>query len=850
MRRFLAPLQLAALLLLAGTPASASFDGTHPLNHLYIPTYDGHGQQVHPSVVHRPEGWNGYEYWMVMCPYTCGSECSENPSVVASHDGLTWIEPPGIVNPLVAGPPCNGYTWVNNDPEMLFVGDSLVIYFLRTENGMYNYTDFRRLASADGVHWTPDEDAPTVLRLQNYPVSPSIVIENGRYYMWYVESLAGCNAGAQTIYRRESADGFDWEEADPVECSMSNSQDIPWHLDVVKDGSHWLMVYPAYPPGSTCGNTKLYYAESLDGLSWTAQWSPIVAPLAGNWDRTQVYRASVVPEDGLLRIWYSARADTCTPHGPWYVGYTAGHIGVENAHAPLTIPTYDDGGQQVHPDVLYTAAGWHGYEYWMAMAPYTCGDPGKTNPSIVASHDGQSWEVPGGLTNPLVPQPAGGVNDDPSLVMRADSLLLYYVETVGSTCRVRRLASADGIHWTAAASAPVMLERTAYLLSPTVVLDGGTYTMWFVSSSAGCTGGASALMRSTSSDGLQWSTPTAFSMLDAQGTIWHFNVKRAGPRYVMVYASYPAGSTCGQTKLYYAESADGATWKSQTSPLLSPSASGWDNGQIYQAGLVVTDHYLHLWYSARASSTCGYGGNPWHVGYAQGTVPDLTPPSATSTLAALVGRSTAAVSWTAPGDDAGVGTAAGYDLRLSTSPITVANFSSATPIATDSPGPAGTRECASVRGLSPCTTYYFALKAVDEAGNWSDLSNVPHPRTRCTGSFEVMCAEDGFRARGVTAEGEADELSLGAPRPNPSRDAVRMDYILPSLAKDAPYELEVFDVTGRRLTRLAGGATRAGHYTAAWDLRDAAGARVARGLYFVRLRLGPAVCVRTVSVIH
>ena len=83
------------------------------------------------------------------------------------------------------------------------------------------------------------------------------------------------------------------------------------------------------------------------------------------------------------------------------------------------------------------------------------------------------------------------------------------------------------------------------------------------------------------------------------------------------------------------------------------------------------------------------------------------------------------LSWTAPGDDGNVGTAAQYDLRYSTSPITDANWQGATTVAgLPAPSPAGSDESVTVTGLNANTTYYFAIKTADEADNWSALSNV------------------------------------------------------------------------------------------------------------------------------
>ena len=75
------------------------------------PTYDGSGQVVHPGIVYFPGGWNGYQYWLVVTPYPGGNAAFENPSILVSQDGVTWIQPPGITNP-IAGPPLVSSTWL------------------------------------------------------------------------------------------------------------------------------------------------------------------------------------------------------------------------------------------------------------------------------------------------------------------------------------------------------------------------------------------------------------------------------------------------------------------------------------------------------------------------------------------------------------------------------------------------------------------------------------------------------------------------------------------------------------------------------------------------------------------
>ena len=110
--------------------------------------------------------------------------------------------------------------------------------------------------------------------------------------------------------------------------------------------------------------------------------------------------------------------------------------------------------------------------------------------------------------------------------------------------------------------------------------------------------------------------------------------------------------------------------------------------------------------------------------------PDVIRPAAANITITTVGDTSVTIAWTAVGDDSLSGTATSYDVRFSTSPITAANWGSAT-AATGEPSPAapGAAQSMQVRGLARQTTYYFALRTQDEAGNLSALSNVPSATT-------------------------------------------------------------------------------------------------------------------------
>jgi chitodextrinase len=115
------------------------------------------------------------------------------------------------------------------------------------------------------------------------------------------------------------------------------------------------------------------------------------------------------------------------------------------------------------------------------------------------------------------------------------------------------------------------------------------------------------------------------------------------------------------------------------------------------------------------------------------TAPDVIRPAPASLAVSAVNDTSATLSWTAVGDDSLTGTAASYEVRYSTAPITAANFASATAVSgVPVPAAPGTPQSVVVRGLSRQVTYYFALRTADAAGNRSALSNVPSATTTDT----------------------------------------------------------------------------------------------------------------------
>ena len=291
---------------------------------------------------------------------------------------------------------------------------------------------------------------------------------------------------------------------------------------------------------------------------------------------------------------------------------------LQNARRTMPIPTYDGSGQVTEPSIIVFDSPWHGFRYWMAFSPYPHGNDSHENPSIVASDDGITWQLPPGLVNPLaLPGPSGYLAD--ATIFHdsdADQLWVYYLEIkpAEKSLRIIKLVSPDGVQWQEQGPSLRVLPYNA--LSPTVEKNANGYSMWTVNSGpAGCSATSATVEVRTSMDGTEWSGPQRVSLEQPGYVVWHINVSYivSKQEYWAAVAGYPDGSDCGHTVLFYLKSLDGVNWISYNRAVLKPSA-GWDNAQIYRSHLLFdpNSNRLRVWYSARDRS------GAWHIGLTEG----------------------------------------------------------------------------------------------------------------------------------------------------------------------------------------------------------------------------------------
>jgi len=179
-------------------------------------------------------------------------------------------------------------------------------------------------------------------------------------------------------------------------------------------------------------------------------------------------------------------------------------------------------------------------------------------------------------------------------------------------------------------------------------------------------------------------------------------------------------------------------------------------------------------------------------------VQDETAPGAIDDLTAETPASNSIfLRWTSTGDDALDGTATLYDLRYAATPIDGLSYFTATRVSgLPRPQAPGSLEVAEVLGLQPLTTYYFALKAVDEWGNAGALSNVvfettlpPPTFASSPASFDVALFEGQTTTRALTIRnagvGALDWRILDLPAGTAGPGAQELSLFLPKGEDDS-----------------------------------------------------------------
>lgn len=269
-------------------------------------TSDRFKQAVHPDMLYFNNGYKGYKYFLTFTPYPFSKDMLENPHLLVSNDGISFRKILGGKNPIAPLPEDIKTGGHLSDTDIVFNDNKFIVHYVYNKKGR-NVGKILKIESKDAVNWSKPEKVYEPLKNTEI-YSPAFIAEGKTIKMWYMK-------GENKFYYTQSVDKEKtWDKE--IKCNLNMGEWKPWHVDVIKTerGYEGLMCAKLY----SIPTRALFYIHSLDGINWETSKIPIIFPSKNNWDSVEIYRATMIKENGVYRIWYSARGR----FNIWHIGYT------------------------------------------------------------------------------------------------------------------------------------------------------------------------------------------------------------------------------------------------------------------------------------------------------------------------------------------------------------------------------------------------------------------------------------------------------------------------------------------------------------------------------------------------
>jgi hypothetical protein len=266
------------------------------INPLSIIPNDGNPNVCHPSVVKINGGWNGYVYWMAYTPFPPATR--ENPHIIASHNGIDWVEPNGIVNPVatLAETIANGHGY-NSDVDLVYINNQLEMYY-RTVGA--NEESVYKKTSTNGINWS--EPVHLLTQERSMLLSPTVVYTEGVWKLWVVDRSSENN---YKLVCYSSSNGIDFSVSHI--CTIQGLRKLSpflWHMQIRKVGNMYYILASEYT------TWDLMFGTSADGINWEIIDNDCIKRSGYEYDETGFYRASFIPTYGSGGLEFDIWANT------------------------------------------------------------------------------------------------------------------------------------------------------------------------------------------------------------------------------------------------------------------------------------------------------------------------------------------------------------------------------------------------------------------------------------------------------------------------------------------------------------------------------------------------------------
>ena len=266
-----------------------------------------------------------YKMWFTGLAVKAGKEVL-GTAYSESPDGLVWTDTKSATKliDLVLEPDPNG--WDKYGIETVNVvrrpsdGKYMLYYTGNVMNAPHSYTHIGLALSDDGINWTKH---PGPVLTDTLPwelpftiggvtaggvLEPTVLIEGGLFKMWYV-GFGIYQGGWTAVGYATSTDGINWtKQPTPVMApGAPGSWDDAYasHVDVTADPLGGYHMFYAGGESATGETMRIGYAHSDDGLVWIkSPLNPILEGSPGSWDAGMTGGPSALLVGGDLRLYY------------------------------------------------------------------------------------------------------------------------------------------------------------------------------------------------------------------------------------------------------------------------------------------------------------------------------------------------------------------------------------------------------------------------------------------------------------------------------------------------------------------------------------------------------------------
>lgn len=188
--------------------------------------------------------------------------------------------------------------------------------------------------STDGMKWTQNPQPVLTAGSNwegNYISAGSVIWTGSQFMMWY-RGVGGQKGSAQAhgaVGLAMSTDGVTWTKysGNPVITTSTVDIDLITNPYVIQVGSSFKMWYACQNPALS--GLSICYATSNDGMSWVKQSSAVLQP--SGWDHGGLYSPTVIYDGTIYGMWYTGGYNT---GAATKIGYATSQDGISWTRDP------------------------------------------------------------------------------------------------------------------------------------------------------------------------------------------------------------------------------------------------------------------------------------------------------------------------------------------------------------------------------------------------------------------------------------------------------------------------------------------------------------------------------------